>query len=402
MAIAPRVLTGSTGVVLSAGLFILLGGLMLTQLSNNAAAAPFHALLPDLVPQGQRGAASGIMGLAYWLGTIGGSIAPTLFGFNSQALLDGQQSSETYQRGIEFGYLSVIVVILVMAVLTAITVRETPWKAELTRSAAPVETRRAMRDLAFTVVALVAFVGAVILVIRAVPGLSIDDKALSGLQLVAVLVAGFGAALAFDFRPRRNADFSWVIATRMLVMMGVYIVQSFLILYMTNVAHAPNPQAATTLFLILLTLSATLSTLVAGWASDRIGRKRLVYISGSFMAVVGAVFVLAPYLFPGNVLSIALIAATIFGLGFGAYVSVDWALVADVLPDESTYARDMGVWNIALTLPQVFAVVFGGWLLAFGGAINNPMLGYTLLFVWFVVFCVLGTITVRNIKGVKR
>jgi uncharacterized membrane protein len=128
----------------------------------------------------------------------------------------------------------------------------------------------------------------------------------------------------------------------------------------------------------------------------------MVYISGTFMAVVGVAFVLAPYLLPGYVLQLALGAALVFGLGFGAYISVDWALVADVLPSEATFARDMGVWNIALTLPQVLAVVFGGWLLALGVSIHQSSLGYTLLFVWFVVFCALGTVTVRFIRGVKR
>ncbi len=172
---------------------------------------------------------------------------------------------------------------------------------------------------------------------------------------------------------------------------------------MAEVAHAPSPQAATTIFLLLLTLTATLSTFFAGFASDRIGRKRMVYISGGFMTVVGLAFIFAPYLLPATVLTIAYVAAAIFGLGFGAYVAVDWALVADTLPSEATYARgDMGVWNITLTLPQVFAVVFGGWLLAFGVAIGQRSFGYTLLFVWFVVFCLLGTVTVRYIRGVKR
>jgi MFS family permease len=192
------------------------------------------------------------------------------------------------------------------------------------------------------------------------------------------------------------------VLTRMLVMMGVYVVQSFLEFYMRDVAKAPSPEAATTTFVIILTVTATISTLFAGWGSDRIGRKRMVYLSGTFMAIVGAVFVLAPYLVPGNILTLAFGAAAVFGLGYGSYVSVDWALVADVLPSQATFARDMGVWNIGLTLPQVVAVVFGGWLLALGVAVGHTNLGYTFLFVWFVIFCVLGTVTVRNIKGVKR
>jgi MFS family permease len=253
-----------------------------------------------------------------------------------------------------------------------------------------------------TILAVVLLVGVTLLLLRIIPGLSLNTGSLSILQLLGISIAGYGAMRAFHFHPRQSPDFSWVVLTRMLVMMGVYIVQNFLVLYMQNVAHAPNPQAATTEFLIFLTLSATVSTAFAGWASDRLGRKRMVYISGTFMAVVGIAFIAAPYLFPDSVLQLALGAAFVFGLGFGAYVSVDWALVADVLPSEATFARDMGVWNIALTLPQVFAVVLGGWLLLLGVALGNSGLGYTLLFVAFVAFCVLGTVTVRNIKGVKR
>src|SRR6185437_15684260 len=180
------------------------------------------------------------------------------------------------------------------------------------------------------------------------------------------------------------------------------LIQNFVLLIMINYAHAPNPQSATTVFIILLTISATLSTLFAGWASDRVGRKRMVYLSGSFMALVGVAFVIAPFIIPGNLLPLTYGAAAIFGLGYGAYVSVDWALVADVLPDENTYARDMGVWNIGLTLPQVIATVLGAWFIALGTALVSQQFGYTLLFVWFVIFCVLGTVTVRFIKGVPR
>src|SRR5258706_1055474 len=126
----------------------------------------------------------------------------------------------------------------------------------------------------------------------------------------------------------------------MLMMMGVYFVQVFIFQYMLSITNSrDNANAAASTFIILVTVAATASTLFAGWASDRIGRKRMVYISGSFMAVVGAPFILAPYLAPTAVLTISYVCAAIFGLGFGAYASVDWALVADVLPSEANHAR---------------------------------------------------------------
>lgn len=403
MALAPvAFIHDGSGNALASSLFLLMGGLMLTQLTNNAAAAPFHALLPDMVPTEQRGLASGIMGLSFWLGTIGGSLAPTLCGFNSAKLLNGTQSFADYQHGIVLAYAITVGAILLMAVLTAITVHEIPWQASQMSAAQRSAEAHTLRDLAVTLLAVLALVVVAVLLFRANIGLSLNNGSLSALQVIGVIIATIGGASAFGFRPRRNPDFSWVVLTRMLVMMGVYIVQNFLIFYMQNVAHAPSPQGATTLFLIILTVTALLSTTVAGWASDRVGRKRMVYVAGAFMAVVGAAFVLAPYLVPGSILTLALIAAGVFGLGYGAYVSVDWALVADVLPSDATFARDMGVWNIALTTPQVLAVVLGGWLLALGIAIDQPELGYTLLFVVFVIFCGLGTVTIRNIRGIKR
>jgi hypothetical protein len=62
----------------------------------------------------------------------------------------------------------------------------------------------------------------------------------------------------------------------------------------------------------------------------------------------------------------------------------------------------MGVWNIALTIPQVVAAVLGAALITFGQSILSSQFSYTFRFVDLVVFCVAGTITVRNIRGVKR
>lgn len=403
MALLPLAFTSDgSGNALAPSLLVLMAALMLTQLANNAAAAPFHALLPDLVPQDQRGAASGIMGLALFLGQIGGAVVPSFIGFNSTALEAGTQSLADYDSRVVLGYVTVAVVITVMAILTGLTVRERPWTRRELAAVTPAQQTHTGRTLGLTVLAVLAIAGGTLALVHANVGLTLNDNTLSGVQLVAVVVAGIGAAIAFDFRPRRDPDFSWVVLTRMLVMMGVYMVQSFIAYYMQDVAGSQNPQADTTRFVVILTVTALISSLFAGSASDRFGRKRMVYVSGAFMSMVGAAFVLAPYLVPGHILTLAFAAAAIFGLGYGAYVSVDWALVADVLPSESTYARDMGVWNIGLTLPQVFAAILGGWLIALGVMLGSKSFGYTLLFVWLVIFCVFGTVTVRFIKGVKR
>ncbi|HEX9067195.1 MAG TPA: MFS transporter, partial [Ktedonobacterales bacterium] len=399
MAYAPGLgVVGHSGNTLAPSLLILMGALMLTQLTSNAAQAPFHALLPDIVPEAQRGLASGIMGFAQLFGTIGGVLGTSLLGMNSQQLLHGTQSPGDFDARIKLGYIITGAVIGVIALITALTARERAARIE----AGSLIEGRTIGQLGITVSVVVVAIAALIGAFRFVPALGLTQDSFAVIQLVALVIAGIGAARAFEFRPRRNTDFTWVVVTRMLVQLGIYTVLTFLTPYMREAVHAPNPESAASNFIIVVSVTAIIPTVLVGWLSDRFGRKRMVYISGAFMAAVGAVFIFAPYVISGDIVPIILGAAAIFGLGYGAYVAVDWALVADVLPSDATFARDMGVWNIGLTLAQVLAAVVGGWLLAFGRGVGGAQLAYALLFLGFVVFSVAGTVTVRYIRGVKK
>ena len=399
VAVIPTLLVRSgSGVVIGGAILALVGIQIFVALAISAASAPFHALLPDLVPVAQRGTASGVMGLAYWLGLVGGSIAPALFGFNSAKLLTGAQSDAVYQQGIFLSYVVIVVVVVLMAILTSLFVRETPWTPPAERDT----TMQTMgRSLALTVAAVVLVPALLVGVLALLPNggtLATNANTLSVLTVIAAVIATFGAIRAFEFHPRQNGSFTWVVITRMLVMFGIYIVQSFLLLYMQNGVHATNPQAAVSLFIILLTLAATVSTAVGGWISDRVGRKSMVYVSAGSMTVVMVLFVVAPFIISGSILPITYILGILLGLGYGVYVSVDWALVADVLPSEATFARDMGVWSIAIILPAALSVVFGSWLLLLAATVGLPQLGYLSLFAVAAILCFLGTVTVRYIR----
>lgn len=54
------------------------------------------------------------------------------------------------------------------------------------------------------------------------------------------------------------------------------------------------------------------------------------------------------------------------GLGFGMYVAVDLALVADVLPDKDNSGKDFGVFNIAGALPYSIAPAIAPAILVMG------------------------------------
>jgi MFS family permease len=130
------------------------------------------------------------------------------------------------------------------------------------------------------------------------------------------------------------------------------------------------------------------STVVGGPLSDRLGRRKiLIYLA----AVICALGLLWPWLLPTKTGMLLFVA--IGGLGFGLFQSVDTALVSEVLPAEEDFAKDLGVVNIAATLPQVLAPAVAGSVVV--------TLGYAALFPVAIVLLLLGGLAVAPIKTIR-
>lgn len=197
-------------------------------------------------------------------------------------------------------------------------------------------------------------------------------------------VPQMSVAQLFAYQP-----FLWVFLTRVLFALGQYSVQPFLQYYNKDVMRQGDPANATSIMLACIIVGSIASALIGGRISDRVGRKPVIYVAGGLMAAVALMLLFAPN-FP-----VALALALVFGLGFGAFTSVDWALGSDAMPSESSYARDMGIWHVAFVAPQ-FVGAPQGRLLDWGNA-QSPNLGYTVVFGIAAVFFVLGVILVRNV-----
>jgi Na+/melibiose symporter-like transporter len=298
------------------------------QLGCNWLGGPYAGLIPDVVPEAQRGRASGWMAVMQATGTILGAIAA------------GSLIRNGDYRPV---YVLIAAAFLVMLCLTLWGVRERPSK----------------RD----------------------PG--------------AFNLRTFLRSFLLD--PRRYRDFYWVLITRGMVTMGMYSVYPFFLYFLGDVIQAPHPEQKTAILIGIITAVSIPTSLIAGSLSDRYGRKPLIYMSGGVMALASTIFI-AVGLFPS--LTFTFIVAALFGLGYGAYMAVDWALGIDVLPAGEDAAKDMGIWHVSMVLPQMIAPAVAGLTLnALKG--TSLLAGYTVVFGMAAVWFVLGTLFVRQVRGVR-
>ncbi|ETN87730.1 MFS transporter [Thermus sp. NMX2.A1] len=202
--------------------------------------------------------------------------------------------------------------------------------------------------------------------------------------------------------PWRDRDFLLVYLTRFLVMLGFYLAQTYLQYYLADVVRvfqalgrtlANEPFQAVALLGLLISLGAALASVPAGKASDRLGRKPLIYLSGAGLGL------LMPFILFFPRYDAMLFLALFFGLFYGVYLAVDWALVADVLRDPKAHATDMGLWQTAIVVPQVLAGAFGRPLDLLNA--SGEGLGYLVLFLLAGTFFLLGAFLVAPIRRAR-
>jgi len=303
---------------------VFLIGFLLVQLMNNIAAAPYQALLPDLVPNSQRGSASGYMGLMLILSQV------AAFGTVGLLVSEGH---------LLLTYSIIAVLLFVLMVITIMFVKEVPIEK---------------------------------------PEKFVFNDFIK----------------SFWVSPRRYPDFAWVFFTRVFIMLGIYTLQDFIAYFMKDVIGFENFEQATGTTLLIISLFSAVSVFTAGYYSDRLGRKKIVYVAGAIMATSAAIFV-----FTGSYLMV-IVLGILFGLGFGAYTSVDWALATDVLPPTNSYAKDMGIWNMASVLPQIIAPVIAGPILDYFNMFRSNF-GYSAVFATVVIYFILGTVLVRFVRTAR-
>lgn len=169
--------------------------------------------------------------------------------------------------------------------------------------------------------------------------------------------------------PRRHPDFFWAWTCRLFVTMSIVSVSAYLLFFIIDHLGIPREQASQVQAntLIAFTLGNIAMTLLFGWISDRTGRRKPIVWAASMLSVVGLVVAIL-----ASDTTTFMIGIVIVGAAQGAYVSVDVALMTEVLATFTDAGKDLGIVALSYQVPQLLVPIVAVPLLAIGGGETTP------------------------------
>jgi MFS family permease len=193
---------------------------------------------------------------------------------------------------------------------------------------------------------------------------------------------------SFWVSPRKYPDFGWAWLTRFLLNVGNALGTLYLFFYLQDAVKYGDPDTGVLVLTAIYSLCTILTAVWSGSWSDKIGKRKVfVTWAGVVMAVGAMVLAIWPTWIA------AIIGAVVLGIGFGVYLSVDFALLTEVLPSARDRAKDLGVINIANSLPQVIAP-------AIAAPVVKVLGGYPVLYTLAAVVTLAGAVLVKKVRAV--
>jgi Na+/melibiose symporter-like transporter len=202
----------------------------LLQSASNTTQGPYLAFIPDLVPAGKRGLASGVKGLL----EIAGGVALL---YPTAIFMDRYSAGEEFWLWLSLAIVGAI--LLVAMVFTILTVRELPGKG-------------GARLPLFTTI-----------------------------------------YQSFKIKARAHRDFIWFIISRLFIMMAFTTLQTFAMYFLMDVVGVPDPATSTARFSMVAIAGMLVVAYPAGRLSDRVGRRPIALTAGLLGAVAIALVFLS-------------------------------------------------------------------------------------------------------------
>jgi MFS family permease len=192
--------------------------------------------------------------------------------------------------------------------------------------------------------------------------------------------------------PRRHPDFAWAFASRFMLVLAYAFLVTYQAYYLLDHLGSSEDEVPQQIFLGTLTQTVVVvaASVVGGRLSDCTGRRK-PFVAGAAVVYGVALFLIAV----AADFDAFLVAMAVGGLGFGLYMAVDLALVADVLPGADSAAKDLGVLNIAGALPFSIGPALAPLVLAIGSG------SYQVLYSVAGVCAFLGAAAIVPVKKIR-
>ncbi len=320
-------------------LFFVLGFVCL-QLGMNTASGAYLGIIPDQVPDDQKGAASGYMNFMNLLGVVSGVLISGAF------LSNLDKANPLIKTQLLYMYIGIGMVLSITLILTMLFMKDTPSEIE-----APFNIREYVKSIWIS--------------------------------------------------PKDHPNFAWVWITRFMVMLGFYSLAPYLKLYLADVIHLKDTVTPLQTLMVLIIGGQAISSIISGFLSDKVGRINMLYVSNTLIAFFTLAFVFCENL------THVFIVGLLFGLFYGVYTTVDWALGTSVLPTKTNSGKEMAVWHVAITLPQAIGAPIAGFMLGLpgkefiDGATQYTYMGYVMLMGCSALYFLLGAVGLKFIKGIR-
>jgi Na+/melibiose symporter-like transporter len=193
---------------------------------------------------------------------------------------------------------------------------------------------------------------------------------------------------------RGYPDYAWLLVSRLLILLGIYAVQSFAQYYVRDWLGMENPAQVTGNLLATIGLALTLLVFPAGLLSDRVGRKRLNVFAGALAALGIFLLVLV------RDMSAVYVFGAIIGMATGIFVSVNWALATDLIPADEA-GKYLGLSNLATAGAGAGSRLAGPLIDGVNALRPGAYWGYPALFVLASASVLAGTLLMLRVRERK-
>jgi MFS family permease len=201
------------------------------------------------------------------------------------------------------------------------------------------------------------------------------------------------AALTWGTDILRERSFPLLVASRFFILGGsaFFIVLAVPYLERSLGLRVDGDRAAWLLAISGVAAASTVAaTVPAARIAQRTGRKRVIFGAAGISALGMTIAALAP----GP--PVALVAAVLFGVGAGSFLSVDWALMTEIIPRASS-GRYMGISNVATATNGVAAIFVGGLIIDAFSRAGAPELGPRAVFLLAPLCFAIGALLLRPV-----